>query len=52
MQFLHDGSELLFEERQISHFSEGCTQRDDLLAVKLPVVEPNVLVPVIEVFLK
>ena len=52
MQFLHDGSELLFEEKQISHFSEGCSQRDDLLAVKLPVVEPNVLVPVIEVFLK
>ena len=52
MQFLHDGSELLFEEKQISHFSEGCSQCDDLLAVKLPVVEPNVLVPVIEVFLK
>lgn len=52
MQFLHDGSELLFEEKQLSHFSEGRTQRDDLLAVKLPVVEPNVIVPVIEVFLK
>ena len=52
MQFLHDGSELLFEEKQFSHFSEGRTQRDDLLAVKLPVVEPNVIVPVIEVFLK
>ena len=52
MQFLHDGSELLFEEKAISHFSEGRTQRDDLLAVKLPVVEPNGIVPVIEVFLK
>lgn len=52
MQFLHDGSELLFEEKQLSHFSEGRTQRDDLLAVKLPVVEPTVIVPVIEVFLK
>ena len=52
MQFLHDGSELLFEEKELSHFSEGRTQRDDLLAVKLPVVQPEVLVPVIEVFLK
>lgn len=52
MQFLHDGSELLFEEKALSHFSEGRTQRDDLLAVRLPVVQPDMLVPVIEVFLK
>ena len=52
MQFLHDGSELLFEEKTISHFSEGRTQSDDLLTVTLPVVQPDVIVPVIEVFLK
>lgn len=52
LQFLHDGSELPFEEHQLTHFSEGRTQSDDLLTVKLPVVDPNVLVPVIEAFLK
>ena len=52
MQFLHDGSELLFEEKTISHFSEGRTQSGDLLTVTLPVVQPDVIVPVIEVFLK
>ena len=52
MQFLHDGSELLFEEKTISHFSDGRTQSDDLLTVTLPVVQPDVIVPVIEVFLK
>ena len=49
MQFLHDGSELLFEEKTISHFSEGRTQSGDLLTVTLPVVQPDVIVPVIEV---
>lgn len=51
-QFLHDGSELLFEEQTISHFSEGRTASDDLLVIKLPHVKPPVIVPVIEVFLK
>ena len=51
-QFLHDGSELLFTEKEISHFSEGRTQRDDLLVLSLPVTKPNVVVPVIELFLK
>ncbi len=52
MQFLHDGSELLFDEGEVQHFSEGHTRREGLLAVRLPVVKPAVLVPVIEVFLK
>ncbi len=51
-QFLHDGSELRYEENNISHFSEGRTHSDNLLVLKLPVVKPNVLVPVIELFLK
>jgi alpha-L-fucosidase len=51
-QFLHDNSELLFEEKTISHFSEGRTASDDLLVIKLPHVKPPVIVPVIEVFLK
>ncbi len=51
-QFLHDGSELLYDEGEVQHFSEGHTRNPGLLAVKLPVVKPNVIVPVIEVFLK
>ena len=51
-QFLHDGSELLFEEKNVSHFSEGRSASDDLLVIKLPVVKPKTIVPVIEIFLK
>ncbi len=51
-QFLHDGSEILFTEKTVDHFSEGRTQGDDLLVLKLPPTQPNVLVPVIELFLK
>ena len=52
VQFLHDGSELLYTEKKVNHFSEGAAQADDLLVIELPDVKPNVLVPVIEVFLK
>ena len=52
IQFLHDGSELLFDEKKIEHFSAAAAQSDDLLAIRLPPVKPNVIVPVIEVFLK
>ena len=51
-QFLHDGSELLFSERESQHFSEGRTAADDLLVINLPPVKPDVIVPVIELFLK
>ena len=51
-QFLHDGSEVLFEENQVSHFSEGRTKSDNLLVLTMPVVKPPVIVPVIELFLK
>ena len=51
-QFLHDGSELLMTERQVEHFSEGRTASDDLLVLKLPVPKPDILVPVVELFLK
>ena len=51
-QFLHDGSELLFDEKKVNHFSEGASAADDLLVIKLPVVKPNVIVPVIELMLK
>ncbi|MBR2459708.1 MAG: alpha-L-fucosidase [Clostridia bacterium] len=51
-QFLHDGSELLFLEKSPGHFSEGQTQSENLLVIKLPHVKPDVIIPVIEVFLK
>lgn len=51
-QFLHDASELLFTENSADHFSEGRTKSDNLLVIKIPPVKPNVIVPVIELFLK
>ncbi len=51
-QFLHDGSEILYSEGRIDHFSEGRTQKDSLVAFNLPAVKPDTIVPVIEVFLK
>ncbi len=50
-QFLHDGSEILFENK-ISHFSEGKTEGENMLVLRLPVVKPNTIVPVIELMLK
>ena len=40
VQFLHDGSELRF------------TEKDGKLTINLPHVKPNIIVPVIELFLK
>ncbi|MCR5262922.1 MAG: alpha-L-fucosidase [Clostridiales bacterium] len=51
-QFLHDGSELLFDEKKVNHFSEGASQADDLLVIKLPIIKPRTIVPVIELMLK
>lgn len=51
-QFLHDASEILFTEKSPNHFSEGRTQSDDLVVFSLPPVKPDVIDPVIEVFLK
>lgn len=51
-QFLHDGSELLYTEGEVKHFSDCTTQSDDLLVITLPTVKPPVIVPVIELFLK
>lgn len=50
-QFLHDGSELLYTEHAVDHFSEGITRQEDLLVISLPVIKPSVVVPVIELFL-
>ncbi|MBE5766353.1 MAG: alpha-L-fucosidase [Clostridiales bacterium] len=51
-QFLHDGSELLYNEGGTQHIHEGVTKDEDLLVINLPPVKPDVIVPVIELFLK
>ncbi|MCQ2413491.1 MAG: alpha-L-fucosidase [Clostridia bacterium] len=51
-QFLHDGSEIKFTEGKVDHFSQGRTEDETMVVFDLPVVKPNVIVPVIEVFLK
>lgn len=52
VQFLHDASELRYTEREVPHFSEGRSNRNDLLIISMPVVKPNVEIPVVEIFLK
>ncbi len=51
-QFLHDGSELLFTDGGMQHFGEALPEQEDLTVIYLPAVKPDVLVPVIELFLK
>ena len=51
-QFLHDGSEILYTEGNVDHFSAGRTIAPDLVVFKLPEVKPEVIDPVIEVILK
>lgn len=51
-QFLHDGSEVRFTEGGMRHFGEGVPEDEKLLVLEIPPVKPNVLVPVIELFLK
>lgn len=51
-QFLNDASEITFTDGGSQHFSFGRTSSDDLLVLNLPTVKPDVIVPVIELFLK
>ena len=51
-QFLHDGSEILYTVDTVDHFSEAHTQKQGLVAFKIPQQIPDMIVPVIEVFLK
>ncbi|MCK5804964.1 MAG: alpha-L-fucosidase [Lentisphaeria bacterium] len=53
VQFLHDASEILFKESApIPHSALGETQDAHVLTLDIPVVKPDVTVPVIELFLK
>ena len=51
-QFLHDGSEILYTLNKVEHFSESTSSRENMVAFTMPYVKPDVIVPVIEVFLK
>jgi len=51
-QFLHDASEIRFSEGKVQHFGDGLPENSNLLVLNIPHVKPNVLVPVIELFLK
>lgn len=51
-QFLNDGSEILFQDNNVEHFSEGRTQSDNMLVLEMPIIKPNTIIPVVELFLK
>lgn len=51
-QFLHDGSEILFHEGKVNHFSAGQTVGQDLVVFRLPEIKPDIIDPVIKVILK
>ena len=51
-QFLHDGSEIRFDDGKVNHFSAGIPHDPTMLTLYLPPVKPHTLVPVIELFLK
>lgn len=52
-QFLHDASELLMMKKEKNpYFLVAGDEAKDMLVVKLPAVKPDVIVPVVELFLK
>lgn len=52
VQFLHDGSEVLFSDGKVKHYGECLSDDENQTVLYLPAIKPNVLVPVIEAFLK
>jgi alpha-L-fucosidase len=50
-QFLHDGSEIFLKAPPKRH-NQGGEQKGFLGGLALPMVKPDVAVPVIEIFLK
>ncbi len=51
-QFLHDGSEIGYDIGKPNHFCDGISESKNAIFLKLPGVKPDVVVPVIELFLK
>ncbi len=52
-QFLHDASEILYSEEDAVYFTDQYdTDLSGSVVMNIPVLKPNTLVPVIEIFLK
>ena len=54
-RFLHDGSELLYTEKRgysEAPYYDGMADEDGWVFIKLPVVKPDVIIPVIEINLR
>jgi alpha-L-fucosidase len=51
-QFLHDASEVKILEHQKASDHVVAAVREGSIALELPVIKPNVIVPVVEIFLK
>ncbi len=54
VQFLHDGSELFYEEGKPRNLAgdDAFGKEEETVYIKLPTVQPKSLVPVIEIYLK
>ena len=52
IQMLHDGSEVRYTVGELKHFGVGLPKEEGLVVVELPVVKPDITVPVLEIFLK
>ncbi len=53
VQFLHDGSELIYSENKLQHTaSSHGSENSGKVYIQLPTPKPDVVVPVIEIFLK
>ncbi len=51
-QFLHDSSEILITKKRVKEMGDVTGQEKDVIFLKIPPLQPNVTIPVIELFLK
>ena len=51
-QFLHDGSEILFADDKLEHPGTYAKDLTGTAILHIPTIKPNILVPVIELYLK
>lgn len=51
-QFLHDASELFFTEKQQLQAGDVVKGEENMLMLQIPALQPDILVPVVELFLK
>ena len=52
-QFLHDGSEIIFTDNKVTSLADSYEKDlSGITILEIPVIKPNVIVPVIELFLK